>query len=127
MNNPSKDTWGISGDGENFYGTLPSPEVAIHEGQALYPDEPFWIGRFIDADPPEALWDGETWLDDLLTHQHYNHALGQDWADNIPTPALEELQIEIRSVIARWIDRHNLQPDFEVVEDCQEIKPQKKL
>lgn len=106
--------WSISTDEERYDGQYDTIDEAIAAGKANGHSE-FWVGQCVPPTPPELLftnWSVERWIDsDVWSDEEYSGSWAEDSVK--PTPEqIEELAEEIRPLIAAWLDRHNLRPQF---------------
>lgn len=117
--------WSISTDGgENYHGRFTSKEEAIADYKASMQG---WygtvhVGSCVPPPQPEDLWDADDWLDCVSRHEAYSLDCADDWDKGITREQKRELEAEVRVVMARWLDRHQLRPDFFLIEDAEEIK-----
>lgn len=123
MDNPKSDLWAISSDGEH-YGPcdFESKADAIAEGEAYYDGEAFYVGRIAAPTQPEEFWNAEDWLDHVSGQDDYGGDWAEGWCDHA-TEHIEELEREVRAVMAAWLDRYNLRPNFFIIEDQEHITP----
>lgn len=108
--------WGVSSDGEQYWVAGDTRDKALAESS---PGD--WIGQFEDPTPPENLWNAEDWIEHVLCHDDYNG----DWAEHSVSASvdqLNELETEVRKVLAEWLDRHALRPTFGIVQDAEQVQ-----
>ena len=119
--------WCISSDGENYgHVTFPTKEDAIEEGEELYDGEPFHVGKLERPIQPEDFFDADDWLEHVSCQDDYAGEHCEDWDDSTPEQRVE-LTIEVRKVMAAWLDRHNLRPKFWNVPNPEYVEPNAKL
>jgi hypothetical protein len=116
-------SWAISSNGEN-YGctTFPTEDAAITEGMEYYAGEPFYVGKLEEPPQPEEFFGCDDWLDHVSCQDDYagDHADGWDCSTE---EQRDELDKEVRKVLAAWLDRHNLRPTFFNVTHPKRITP----
>ena len=56
----------------------------------------------------------------MSCHHDYSGEYAEGW-DVSTIEHREELEAEVRAVMAKWLDRHGLRPQFFVVQDIQEF------
>lgn len=112
--------WAISGDSENYGSTtFATRDEAVAEGMAIYPDG-FYLGRIVAPTQPEDRWSADDWLEHVSVQDDYSGEHAEDW-DISTEEQREELETEVRKVMAAWLDRHGLRPDFWNVDEVEEI------
>lgn len=107
----------ISTDEERYEGSYATIEEAIEEAANGYAYEAFWVGRCVPPTQPEELWDAADWLEYVSCQDSYGGEFAEDWDDSTDEQR-EELEKEVRAVMASWLDRHKLRPCFFVVKDA---------
>jgi hypothetical protein len=102
----------ISTDEENYSsGPFETIEKAIEEAVDGHGYERFWIGETVAPEQPEALWTAEHWLEYVSETEDYMSEWAEGW-DAASKSQREELETEVRQVMAKWLDRHKLRPTF---------------
>lgn len=89
-------------------------EAAAHVGVGGH----FWVGECVDPPQPETLWRAEDWLEHVSVQDGYSG----DWADGWDGSTKEqrkELEVEVQKVMAAWLDRHKLRPQFWNIQNPQ--------
>jgi len=104
----------ISTDEEQYYGSYETAEEAIEEATNGYAYTHFWIGECVSPTQPEDMWDSEDWLEHVSC-QYPN--LQHNHPDNSTKEQRAELEQEVKTVMAAWLDRHKLRPSFFVIEN----------
>lgn len=119
--------WAISGDGEN-YGHLefPTKEAAIAEGRECYRGEAFYVGEIEPPTPPEDWFESGDWLETVSCQEDYSGDHAEGW-DISSKEQRDELNAEVRKVMADWLDRHNLRPAFWNIPNGERIEPNNRL
>jgi hypothetical protein len=116
-------SWAISSDGENYgYTTFPTEDAAIAEGVEYYAGEPFYVGKLEEPPQPEEFFDCADWLECVSCQDDYAGEHAEDWDDSTKEQR-DELNEEVRKVLAAWLDRHNLRPTFFNVTHPKRITP----
>ena len=85
---------------------------AVEEATNGYAYETFWVGKCVPPPRPEDMWCAEDWLEHVSVQDSYSGEWAEDW-DGSTRVQRNELEQEVRSVLAAWLDRHNLRPKFE--------------
>ena len=114
--------WATSRDGECYYDVFETREAAIADGMAAYEGAPFYVGKCEPPTPPEDLWSASDWIEHVCVQDDYSHECAQDW-DQSTKEQREELEREVAPILAAWLDRHNLRPQFYVVNNPERIEP----
>ncbi len=107
----------ISSNEERYEGSYETIEEAIEEAANGYAYETFWVGKCVPPTQPEQWWDAADWLEHVSCQDSYSGEYAEDWDDST-TEQREELEKEVRAVMASWLDRHKLRPRFFLVEDA---------
>jgi hypothetical protein len=115
--------YAISTDGEFYHETYPSKEEAIADGRAQYPNQKVYVGRCVPPPQPEIFWDANDWLEKVACQDAYSLECAQDWDSGITNDQKQELETEVQKILAAWLDKHSLRPNFYLIEDAQEILP----
>lgn len=113
--------YAISSDEERFDGYYETLEEAIGEATVGYAYTRFWVGVMRAPIQPELYWEAYNWLEHVSVQDEY----GSDWADGWDDSSKEqreELEAEIRPILAAWLDRHKLRPRFFMVDDVVEYE-----
>ena len=113
--------YAISSDEERFDGYYATLEEAIGEAAVGYAYTRFWVGVMRAPVQPEMYWEAYDWLENVSTQEEY----GSDWADGWDCSSKEqrkELEDEIRPILAAWLDRHKLRPEFFLVDNVVEYE-----
>ncbi len=117
-----------SRDRQNWNGEYPTREEAIEAaiGNAE-PEAPpfFWVGQNNPPPAPENRWDAEDWVENVLCMDEYS----SDAADGslpVTKEQGEELESIIRPILGLWLDKHDLRPNFWLVEFVKEYDMQGK-
>jgi hypothetical protein len=108
MASDTSEEWSVSTDEEIYHGKFASKEEAIAEGRSLN-EGPFWVGKCEEPTQPEEWWDAVDWIEHVRCQDEYS----SDWADGaVPASKaqIEELEAEVRPILAAWLDRHGLRP-----------------
>lgn len=111
-----KPKFAISTDEEYFYGEYESIEDAVQEATHGHGYEVFFVGECIAPRQPEEYWDAEDWLEHVSCQDVYGSDCAEDWDDSSQEDR-EELEEEVRQVMAEWLDRKKLRPKFFVIDD----------
>jgi hypothetical protein len=106
--------YAISYADELYSGDYDTIEEAAHE---VEPGRAVWIGEKRAPVQPETLWDVEDWLERVSDDDDYFGEWAEDW-DASTRKQVDELEAEVRAVMAAWLDRHNLRPKFFVAENA---------
>lgn len=106
----------ISTDEEQYYGSYETAEKAIEEAANGYAYTNFWIGECVSPTQPEDMWDSEDWLEHVSCQDAYSGDYAEGW-DNSTKEQRAELEQEVKTVMAAWLDRHKLRPSFFVIEN----------
>ena len=100
-----------SHDEETFHGDFPTYEAAVEAGRSDAGDRPVFVGEAVPPTQPEDWWNAEDWLEHVSVQDEYSGDWAEDW-DNSTKEQREELEREVRAVMAAWLDRHDLRPKF---------------
>ena len=98
-----------STDGECYSGDFASREEAIAEAAVHH--EHFWTGQCVAPPQPEDSWDPEDWLEHVSVQDEYSHDYADGW-DTSSKEDRDELRQLVRAIMANWLDRHGLRPQF---------------
>jgi hypothetical protein len=82
----------------------------------------FWIGEARQPEPPENFFNAHVWIEEVGEHEDYA------WRDDpwtMPEDKIEELEECVMQVIKKFIADNKLQPNHFVVENIEEIDPEK--
>jgi hypothetical protein len=114
-------SYSYSTDEESYQGQFASAEDACDEAanEIAVEGAHFWVGENASPPQPETFWHAYTWLDNVSEQDEYGGEWACDW-DKSKLEQRAELEAEVRTVMGRWLDRHNLRPKFWTIE-----KPQK--
>ena len=113
------DAWSISKDGELYRGRYSTKDEAIAEAMGVHGYKSFYVGRCVPPVQPEQHWNAEDWLEHVSCQDEYSCEWADDW-DESTRKLREELEVEVRAVMAAWLDRHGLRPKFWMIEDAEE-------
>lgn len=83
------------------------------------------MGESHDPSPPESWWDAEDWIEHVLCQDEYSG----EWAEGTLSTTKEqreELEAEVRKIMAAWLDRHDLRPKFCKVQNAERVEPREK-
>lgn len=100
----------LSTNEENYYGNYETVESAVQEA-IRHEYESFWIGECVKPTPPEDWWEANDWLEHVSCQDEYSGEWAEGWDDSTK-PQREELELQVRKVMADWLDKHNLRPSF---------------
>lgn len=113
--------WVVSDSEYSFMDVrYPTKEAAIAEGREQYMDE-FFVGKAVEPSKPEDFWDAENWLEHVSCQDEYMGDHAEDW-DCSTKQQRQELEEQIRPVLAAWLERHSLRPDFFNVRELEKIE-----
>lgn len=103
--------YSFSTDEETYQGDFATAEEAHNEAAShVGVGARFWVGE--QTKPrPEDYWRADDWLERLCDQDEFSAEWADDWDQSTPTQQ-EELNREVRAVLAAWLDRHNLRPKF---------------
>lgn len=107
----------ISADEEHYHGCFESIEDAIEEASQGCAYETFWVGECEQPRQPELYWNADDWLELVGCQDEYQGEYAEDWDDSTAEDH-EELEEEVRKVMAEWLDRKKLRPKFFIVRDA---------
>lgn len=114
-----KNQYAYSTDGEGYTGKYDSHEEALAEAQNDYPDcSTFWIGTIQPPPPPEDFWCAEDWIEHVCVQDEYCHEWAEGWCD-ASNSQFEELEAEIRPILAAWIKKNGFTPNHYTVTDSK--------
>jgi hypothetical protein len=113
--------YSYSTDRENYHGTFDSVEAAQDEaaGEADL-GQHFWVGEQVDPPQPEIFWHPSEWLEQVSCQDEYSMDCAEGW-DRSTKEQRAELEAEVQRVMAKWLDRHNLRPNFWLIEKSREF------
>lgn len=97
-------------DSERYQGKYESIAAAVAAAVGDDLDD-FYIGDCEAPPQPEDLWSAEDWLEHVDCYEDYSHEWAEDW-DASTEQQKQELEAEVRKVMAAWLDRHDLRPKF---------------
>lgn len=101
-----------STDGEIYHGEFETPEEALGEASDTNPGrKSFYVGETCPPTQPELLWRAYDWLGYVSCHDEYSGEWAEDWDQSTPEQR-DELEAEVRPILAAWLDRHGLRPKF---------------
>ena len=102
--------YAYSTDGETYRGEFGSVEDACDDAVAnVDGDSEFWVGECVPPPQPETLWDVEDWVEHVACQDEYAHESAEGWG--VTTLAQrDEVERDVRAVLAAWLDRHGLRP-----------------
>lgn len=104
--------YSFSRNEEIYEGTFDSLEAVCDEAAAnLGVGATFWVGEQQSPMPPENLWDAELWLEHVACQDDYSGECAEDWG-RATKMQRQELEDQIRPILAAWLDRHRLRPNF---------------
>lgn len=105
----------LSRDGERYYGRYATVQEALNEANS----DRCWIGIATPPPSPETMWHAEDWLEHVSVQDSYCGEWAEDWDESTKSQR-DELEDEVRRVMAAWLDRHGLRPKFWTVTDSVE-------
>ena len=105
--------WCYSFDGELYdseeFNTAEDVVAGVLAECDLLDGESFSIGQCSPPIQPEDMWDAADWLEHVSVQDDYSGDWAEDW-DRSTKEQREELEAEVRTVLAAWLDRHKLRP-----------------
>lgn len=101
---------------EDFSGEYDTLQEALDEAAVGYAYTTFWVGVMANPTQPEEFWSAEDWLEHVSVQDSYNTEWSDGW-DTSTKEQREELEAEIRPILAKWLDKYKLRPDFFTVTD----------
>ena len=113
--------YAYSYDEEIYHGSFDTKEQAIAELDG----RGGWVGECHDPSPPESWWNAEDWIEHVLCQDEYSG----EWAEYTLATTKEqreELEAEVRKLMAAWLDRHDLRPNFFNVQNAERVEPREK-
>lgn len=116
--------YSLSWDGGTYHSDYETKEEAEQAGfNDPYSKERgwFWVGECVPPRQPEDLWYAEDWLEHVSCHEEYSGEWAEDW-DQSTREQREELEREVRGVMAAWLDRHGLRPRFWNIENPYKLR-----
>ena len=96
---------------EVFSGEYATLQEALDEAAVGYAYTTFWVGVMANPTPPEEFWIAEDWLEHVSIQDEYNTGWSDGW-DTSTKEQREELEAEIRPILAKWLDKYDLRPCF---------------
>lgn len=119
-------------DGESFFGAYDSRGAAAEGARdCLELEETKTAGqsvltaRNVAPPPPESFWDAESWLEQVSMQDEYCF-LDDHWfydllglGEKEARALTDELEKEVRAVMAAWLDRHDLRPTHFIAADVE--------
>jgi hypothetical protein len=105
--------YSVSRDGETYHGSFATLEEAKAEGSR-------WVGEIEYPMQPEFWWSAEDWLEHVSCQEEYSHEAAEGW-DTSTEAERQELEKEVHAVMAAWLDRHKLRPEFFCVENVIDL------
>jgi len=111
--------YSYSSNEENYYGGFETREDAVAEASKELTH--FWTGKNRITESPEEHWYAVDWLEYVSETEEYSLECAQGW-DRSTEDQREELEAEVRMVMRRWCEKHDLLPRFYHVEDIVEHK-----
>lgn len=121
--------YAYSFDELEYFGGYNSVAEAVDEACAEgAPGQSFWVGEEMPPSDPESMWDASDWLEHVSQQDEYSPDCADGW-DVSTKEQLEELEKEVRAVMAAWLDKHNLRPAFFVIKNVErrQITPAESL
>jgi len=121
---PVPERWAISIDGETFHTAegATTYTAALASALADYPGaESFFVGKEEPPTPPEEFFDCTDWLENVSCSDEYSGDYAEGW-DMSSKEQQDELNAEVREVMAKWLSRHHLYPTFFTVPNPIEYK-----
>lgn len=104
---------------DNFQGTFDTKQDAIEEALANADEgETIHVGRLCPPIQPEEYWAAEDWLEHVSCQDDYTGDFADDWEESTEWQR-QELEREVRAVMAAWLDRHKLRPRHFLVRDTE--------
>lgn len=102
----------ISQNEERFNSEIfDSREDAIEQGGEEFNGEGFYVGRAVSPASPESLFEVSDWLETVSCNGEYDVEWAEDW-DFSTKEQRKELEMEVQSVMAKWLDKYDLRPKF---------------
>ncbi|MGC4033657.1 MAG: hypothetical protein QM754_18385 [Tepidisphaeraceae bacterium] len=97
-------------------------EAACHAAAKIVGcGEYIWVGEVVEPSPPESLWHAEHWLEHVSVQDEYGGDHAED-GDCSTDSQRQELEREVRAVMAAWLDRHDLRPTFHNVTNARKYR-----
>lgn len=107
---------------ENYQGDCDSREAAAAEAFAEDPEATvIWVGEVVPPPQPEGYWDAEDWIEHVAIQDEYATHWGEDW-DGSTKEQRQELETEVRAVLAAWLDRHDMRPTFFNIDNPKKVE-----
>jgi hypothetical protein len=78
------------------------------------------VGVNVQPTQPEMLWFADDWLEHVSVQDEFGGEWAEDW-DGSTEEQREELEKEVRDVMAKWLDRHDLRPTFFSVDEIEQV------
>ena len=108
----------ISYDEETYQDQFDTREEACKEAAASCEvGTEFWVGECVTPTQPEQCFDVIDWLKRVSCCDEYSMECAEDW-DESTKEQREELEGQVREVMAKWLDRHDLRPKFWCITDA---------
>lgn len=103
--------------GEDFWGDFPTIEAVQEEVARIMPDsKTIWIGERRKVEP-ELLWSAFDWLEQVRRSEDFNYDLGP--LRRCSEKQQNQLDIEVRRLIVRWMNKNGIRPEFTVVKNIE--------
>jgi hypothetical protein len=116
----SEKTYSYSTDEERYHDEFGSIEEACAEASAGRKEGfRFWVGEIVPPMQPESWWRADDWLEHVSDQDEYNGEHAEGWNCSTSTQRTE-LEMAVRTVMADWLDRHDLRPKFWNIENVRE-------
>lgn len=110
-------SWSV--DEERYFGDFATVEDALLDAQSEDEDvKVVYVGERRSPTPPEDWWNAEDWLEHVSCQDDYQIDQASDW-DESTKEQKEDLESEVRKVMAAWLDRHSLRPQFWLIEKAK--------
>lgn len=119
--------WSFTRDG-HFTGPFNTIDEAIEDvrlSTASFECQPdyVYVGECVPPRQPETYWEASDWLEHVGCSDEYLDEASDDW-DRSTAEQRDELEQEVKKVLAAWLDRHKLRPAFFMVENIQSVEVQ---
>lgn len=108
---------------DKYHGEFDCADSALLEAVENKPDlRRVWISSFRSpVEPALAVGLGSLFMGQLAENQDYNHELGECWTQKISKAQMDDLDQRLRGAVDAWIHAHNLQPNFMVAYETEEL------
>lgn len=106
--------YSYSTDEERYHGQQDSIDDAVQEAFSCYglcEGDTIHIGANVAPPPPEDAFFANDWLEQVSCQDEYSGEWAEDWCGETKEQR-EELEAAVRKVMADWLDRHKLRPQF---------------